>query len=295
MTLLTEQLSAVRKSQWEAQLDVFRALGDRALNKAEQLIALNIKTSRATVEQAAGTFRQLLDARDPGELVAVGASAQGQWQQLFSYGSELLSIATGTRVAAWTIPLPALGANIPASVPQAAEQVAIASATSVSGEIATAAADTGKALADAAVDASQQAIARASGQPGKPATELESEKAGAAPSESPQDDNGDVTLEVTFTAAPGDSLAATAADAALDAAIADDAPPSRPKPIARALNKVAPRPPAAEHPIASSVPLEAGGHIDLPQVEPIDTVPPLHISAAPTVRSSKSSRSSRKK
>ena len=38
MTSLSEQLSAVRKSQWEAQLDVFRALSKRALDSAEQLI-----------------------------------------------------------------------------------------------------------------------------------------------------------------------------------------------------------------------------------------------------------------
>jgi hypothetical protein len=50
MTSFSEQLSAVRKSQWEAQLDVFRALSQRALDSAEQLIALNMKTSRASVE-----------------------------------------------------------------------------------------------------------------------------------------------------------------------------------------------------------------------------------------------------
>ena len=102
MTSLSEQLSAVRKSQWEAQLDVFRALSKRALDSAEQLIALNMKTSRASVEQATGTFKQLLEVSNPRDLVAIGSTAQGQWQQFFSYGRELLGIATGTHERMWT-------------------------------------------------------------------------------------------------------------------------------------------------------------------------------------------------
>ena len=153
MTSLSEQLSAVRKSQWEAQLDVFRALSKRALDSAEQLIALNMKTSRASVEQATGTFKQLLEVSNPRDLAAIGSSAQGQWQQFFSYGRELLGIATGTHERTWTTdpastlanPLqlvPAASANVPTSVPQLMEQAAIATAdaTTVGSEIARAAA-----------------------------------------------------------------------------------------------------------------------------------------------------------
>lgn len=278
MTSLSEQLSAVRKSQWEAQLDVFRALSQRALDSAEQLIALNMKTSRASVEQAAGTFKQLLEANNPRDLFAIGSTAQGQWQQFFSYGRELLGIAAGTHERTWSTqpsPLqlvPAATMNIPTSVPQMMEQAAIATAdaTTVNSEIAQAAIDTSGAMAEAALDA----VAHG-------ADQLAPAHAEAAPAEAPT-----ITVTEAVTAAP----AAPAPDP-VETAIADDAPRAKAKPLAKALNDVAPKPAAAEHPIASTVPLEAGPQVDLPIVTPADTTPPLRV----VTQGGKSTRSSRKK
>src|SRR5206468_9616654 len=104
MTSFTEQLSAVRQSQWDAQLDMFRQLSSRALDSTEQLIALNMKASRASMEQAAGTVKHLLEAKDPRDLFALGSATQGQWHQMFDYGRELLGIATGMRGSWSTMP-----------------------------------------------------------------------------------------------------------------------------------------------------------------------------------------------
>src|SRR4051812_7487137 len=104
MTSISEQFSAVRQSQWETQLDMFRQLSNRALDNTEQLIALNMRASRASIEQASGTVKQLLEVSNPGDLVAVGTAAQGQWHQLFAYGRELLGIATGLRGTWSTLP-----------------------------------------------------------------------------------------------------------------------------------------------------------------------------------------------
>lgn len=305
MTLLSEQLSAVRKSQWEAQLDMFRALSTRALDSTEQLIALNMNTSRRSMEQAAGTFRQLLDVRDPRDLLAVGAAAQGQWQQLFSYGRDLLGIATGTRVQSWSTvwtsqPLAAPAPAVPRlAAPQVLEQAAIAAAdaTTVVSEIAAAATESGSALAEATLDAGQQAVARASGDAAQPAaqqpaaaveepTELEAEKTNEAPSEQPAAGTDDAGP--TVDGAPSAVTKEAAADP-IDAIIAEEAPPARAKPLARALNKAAPKPAAVEHPIVSTVPLEANGHVDLPIVTPVESTPPLHMP------DSKPARASRKK
>ena len=278
MTSLSEQLSAVRKSQWEAQLDVFRALSQRALDSAEQLIALNMKTSRASVEQATGTFKQLLEITNPRDLIAIGSTAQGQWQQFFSYGRELLGIAAGTHERNWSTqaPLqlvPAATANVPASVPQILEQAAIATAeaTTVTSEIARAAADTGSALAEAALDAGKQAVAAV-----EPAPQA------ATPAPEP--------LTTTVTEAVSAEPEAPAADP-VETAIADEVPPARAKPLAKALNKVAPKPAAAEHPIASTVPLEAGPHVELPMVTPTESTPPLRV----VTHGGKTSRTPRKK
>ncbi|SDC31995.1 Phasin protein [Massilia sp. PDC64] len=280
MTSLSEQLSAVRKSQWEAQLDVFRALSKRALDSAEQLIALNMKTSRASVEQATGTFKQLLEITNPRDLIAIGSTAQGQWQQFFSYGRELLGIAAGTHERTWSTqaPLqlvPAATANVPTSVPQILEQAAIATAeaTTVNSEIARAAADTGSALAEAALDAGKQAAAAVEPTPAAPQAE--------APTEA---------ITTTVTEAVAAEPEAPAADP-VETAIADEVPPAKAKPLAKALNKVAPKPAGAEHPIASTVPLEAGPHVELPIVTPTESTPPLRV----VTHGGKTSRTPRKK
>jgi hypothetical protein len=122
MTPFSDQLSAVRQAQFEAQLDFFRSFTTRALDSAGQLAALNVRASRASVEQAAGAFRQLLEVRDPRDLFSLGSAAQGQWQALFSYGRELAGLAAGVRTLPASIPLlasPAPTANVPTSYTQA--------------------------------------------------------------------------------------------------------------------------------------------------------------------------------
>lgn len=310
MTSLSEQLSAVRKSQWEAQLDVLNTLGNRALGNAEQLIALNMKTSRASMEQAAGAFRQILDVRDPRDLFAMGAAAQGQWQQLFSYGRELLGIATGAQAYGWTL-LPAApqplnaapAARLAAPIAQFVEQVGIAgaAASTVASEIAAAASDTNEALAQATLyaagdikDGTDAAEPQEAPQAPLPAvTELEAEKTGEAPSEAPAGDNAEQAPPAAAKVAAPTTEAVDAIDveAALETAIADDVPPARAKPMARALNEVAPKPAAVEHPLASPLPLAARGHVELPVVTPLERPAPQQMPA----REAKPARASRKK
>lgn len=302
MTLFSEQLSAVRKSQWEAQLDAFRTLGSRALDSAEELIALNMRTSRASVEQAAGTFKQLLDARAPGDLALLGSAAQDQWRNLFAYGRELLGIATGGTLPAWSAPslplvtgtiqlLPAPTANVPATVPQLMEQAAIATAdaTTTVSEIAAAAVDTGHALAEATVHAATQAAPVPQPAAEAPAvTELEAGTTGATPSGTPSETPDEMPAADAAPVAQAPALTPSQlADAVIDTALADDVPPARAKPLAKALRDVAPPPAAAEHPIASTLPLEAGTKVDLPIVMPADTAPPLRVVEAKPPRASR--------
>lgn len=334
MTSLSEQLPTIRKSPWDAQLDLFDALGKRALNSTEQLIALNLKTSRASVEGAAGAVRQLLDARDPRDLFAVGAVAQRQWQQLFAYSSELLGIAGGARLQTWTLhPAGALAApvvDLPSTPAQALEQagIATAAATTVASEIGAAATETAGAVAaatladatladatlanDTLLDDTPQAAA---GRPDAPqpdaapvpaVTELEAETTGAAPSETPpQASEHKQEQEQKQEPQPGEtpSAAAQAAGAPtvasaqapqedpVERAIADEAPTAKAKPLVEAMSHIAPKPAGAAHPLASTLPLQANGHVDLPIVTPVDSTPPLHAQA----RASRPARAARKK
>jgi len=253
MTQFSDQLSAVRQAQFEAQLDFFRSFTTRALDSAGQLAALNVRTSRASVEQAAGAFRQLLEVRDPRDLFSLGSAAQGQWQALFSYGRELAGLAAGVRTLPASIPLlatPAPTANVPTSYTQVIEQASIATdaAATIGSEIAAAAVDIGAAHAEAAIEAGTMA---------------------------------------RVEPAPADAQTARF-EAAIETAIADDTPPAKPTALAEALNELSPKPASAGHPIASTVPLEAAeGQVELPPVTPPESIAPV---IAPPPKASRSSR-----
>ena len=270
MTQFSDQLSAVRQAQFQAQLDMFRTLTTRALDSAGQLAALNVRASRDSLEQAAGTFRHLLDAREPRDLFALGSAAQGQWHTLFSYGRELFGLAAGVRTLPAQLPTPlqllaapAPTANVPTTYTQIVEQASIAAdaATTITGEITAAAVDTGAALAEAAIDASTRNVT----QP----------EAAAAPAAA-QDDAQDKAQLAAF-------------EAAIETAIADDVPPAEPTALAKALNEVAPKPASLEHPLAATVALAPEGQVELPPVTPPESIAPV-IAPAP-----KASRGSRRK
>ncbi|TQK07303.1 phasin family protein [Herbaspirillum sp. SJZ107] len=297
MTSLPDRLSVVRP-QWEAQLDAFHALTTRALDSAEQLFVLNIKTSRASVEQATGTLRQMLHASDPRDLLAIGSQAQGQWQQMFSYSRELLGIAMGARERNWsTIPMPVPApmpiqppALLAAPVAHVVEQagIAIADATTVTTEIATAAAESNAALAEDTMgvgDQTSPAPAEAPAAPVEAPTELGAEKTGEAPSEVPPEPDA-----APLQAKALDEETSANVDALVDIVIADEAPPAKAKPLVEALNDLAPKPVGAEHPIASTVPLENGKHVELPPVAPLDTTPPVQLSNGPAPERRRASR-----
>jgi len=277
MTQFSDQLSAVRQAQFEAQLDIFRTLTTRALDSAGQLAALNMRASRASLEQATGTFRHLLDAREPRDLFALGSAAQGQWHALFSYGRELFGFAAGLRTlpAPVTMPLlatPAPTANVPTSYTQIVEQASIAAdaATTITGEITAAAVDTGAALAEAAIDAGSHGVAQPEAAAVAEAVVAPVAEAEAAPAQ--------------------DEAQLAAFEAAIETAIADDVPPAAPTALAKALNEVAPKPAGAEHPLASTVPLQAESQVELPPV-----TPPVTLQVTPPVGAPKASRASRKK
>jgi len=305
MTSRSEQLSVQftfpfsalgqsQRAQWEAQFDLLQNWGARALDSAEQLIALNLRASRTSVEQATGTFKQLLDATNPRDVIAAGSRAQGQWHYLFEYGRELLGIASSAPANVWStqntsrvLPAPlhlAHTANVPTSVSQVLEQASIATAdvTTVTTEIAAAAADTGAALAEAGLHATTQAVQGAS----QAAQQMQRTAADAV-------DQGtaaavDAAAQATNTWTDAQADAAQQADAlqqqveaAIETAIADDVPPAKATPLAQALNEVAPKPASAEHPIASTIALEAADHVELPHVTPVDAEPPVHVPVPP--------------
>lgn len=99
MSTFPEQFSAAGKSQVEAQLAFLQNATAKAVEGAEKIIALNLSTSRASIEKSAAAVRQLLTVRDPRDLLTFTTQSQENFDTLLAYGRELFTIATGTQAA----------------------------------------------------------------------------------------------------------------------------------------------------------------------------------------------------
>ncbi|RSZ57739.1 phasin family protein [Massilia atriviolacea] len=100
MSNLPEQFSAARKAQLEAQLDAFRHFSGKAVENTEKLIALNLKTTRASVEKSTAALQQLLAAKDPRDLFALTAHSRDSFDTLLDYSRALFGIAGSARADA---------------------------------------------------------------------------------------------------------------------------------------------------------------------------------------------------
>ncbi|KQQ33593.1 hypothetical protein ASF61_11005 [Duganella sp. Leaf126] len=128
MSSITEQFSAVTKSQLETQFHVLNSLAHTALDSTEKLLALQLSTTKASVEQSSATARKLLASKDAGEFFCAGREAPTGIDSLLAYGRELFAIASGVQ-AEWikstrVTPLPHAAAAAAAPLAAAAEATA---------------------------------------------------------------------------------------------------------------------------------------------------------------------------
>ena len=97
MTSLPEQFSAARLTQLDNGFNLVQSFSNQALDQTSRVIALQLNASRAAIEQSTAAARQLLAARDPRDLLALGSQSQQQLKSLFDFGSELFSIVAGAK------------------------------------------------------------------------------------------------------------------------------------------------------------------------------------------------------
>jgi hypothetical protein len=142
----------------------------------------------------------------------------------------------------------------------------------VTSEIAAAAADTGAALAEATLSIGKDVAQAAETAP--------AQADAAAPEMPPSIPSAEEETQANV-------------EALVDVVIADEAPPAKAKPLVQALSEIAPKPVSAEHPLASTVPLETNGQVELPVVTPAELAPPVHLAAA--TPAGKPGRASRRK
>ena len=97
MSSITEQFSAVTKSQLEAQFQIFNSLAHTAVDSAEKLIALHINTTKASVEKSSAAAKKLLDIKDAKELFSASRETPTGIDSLLAYSRELFAIASGAQ------------------------------------------------------------------------------------------------------------------------------------------------------------------------------------------------------
>ncbi|WP_167761429.1 phasin family protein [Duganella callida] len=97
MSSITETFSAATKSQLEAQFQIFANLSKAAVDSAEKVIALNLNTTRASVEKSSAAAKKLLAAKDPKEFFSLSAAEPIALDKLFAYSRELVNIATAAQ------------------------------------------------------------------------------------------------------------------------------------------------------------------------------------------------------
>jgi phasin family protein len=241
MTSLPEQLSAARSAQLEAQFTLFRHLTTRAFDSASRVIALNISTSRDSVERSSQAVRQLIAASGPADLAALREHAEDQMRSLFSYSRELFSIVAGAQAAALRpVAAPLLAAPAPAPAPatvaEPATAAAVAAVEQAVDEVsapAAQAAETVAASTQETVQAAAQAVSDGAAALND-AVKAESEQVAAYVQEHVDTKEPAVVAEAI---APVD----------------EPAPMAKPKPIARAAGKGAPKAAVAPHPAAAPV------------------------------------------
>lgn len=98
MTSITEQLSATSKSHIESQLNLLDAVLRKSVEGVQQVVALNLNTARSVLERSANSARELLDARDPREVLTLAAKPLPTVEGLLSYSRELFGIASRAQV-----------------------------------------------------------------------------------------------------------------------------------------------------------------------------------------------------
>ena len=118
---LPVQIPAQLRTQFETQFDAFNAFATQAFDSTSRVLALNLATSRASVERSTRAAQALIASRDPRDFFTLGGAAEEQMHSLFSYSRELMSIAGSLQPLVPGLASPAAPSRLPAPAAKAAE------------------------------------------------------------------------------------------------------------------------------------------------------------------------------
>ena len=244
MTSIPEQLSAARNAQLDAQFRLLHSFTDRAFDNASRVMALNLALSRDSVERSSRTLTQLMGATSPRDLGLLRSHAEEQMRSVAAYGRELFGIALG--IQPYSVPL-ATPAFTPAALPaptQVAQTIIEASAPAAKAaeNAVQAGADIIEAVtrsaSDTASNAASDTVAQVAAEATHAADRVEETLSALVQEQALKDEPA-----VVQSAEP--EILATPVD--------EPAPVAKPKAIAKAAGKGAPKAAVAQHPLAAPV------------------------------------------
>ncbi|NNG22843.1 phasin family protein [Telluria aromaticivorans] len=122
------QIPAQLRTQFETQVDFFQSFTKQAFDSASRVVALNLATSRASVERSTRAAQALIASRDPRDVLSLGGAAEEQMHSLFDYSRELMSIASSVQPYALGVKAPAAATQLAAPIENAVEAVEAATA-----------------------------------------------------------------------------------------------------------------------------------------------------------------------
>jgi phasin family protein len=97
MFAFPEQFSNATKANLESQFALLSTLTSKTFEGIEKLVALNINTAKAALEESSAATRQLLAAKDAQEFFALSTSqAQPNTEKAQSYSRQVASIVSDT-------------------------------------------------------------------------------------------------------------------------------------------------------------------------------------------------------
>jgi phasin family protein len=97
MSAFPEQFSNATKANFESQFALLSTLTAKTFEGIEKLVALNISTAKAALEESSAATRQLLAAKDAQEFFALTTTqAQPNTEKVQSYSREVASILSDT-------------------------------------------------------------------------------------------------------------------------------------------------------------------------------------------------------
>jgi phasin family protein len=95
---IQQQVSAATRSQIEGQLAAWTALNNTLLEGVTRLADLNMHALREAMDQSAALSRELVDTKNPQDLLAVAAEqVQPRLERLATYGRNVADIANDVR------------------------------------------------------------------------------------------------------------------------------------------------------------------------------------------------------